>query len=306
MTIETRPGAQPAPELDAEQEVDFGRYWRAIAARWWLPLAGLVAGLLIGYLVSLGTSSTSYKATAQVYLGQPLAPGGGASVSTTPTILGLVTSFMTAESTVRRVAARVGLKPRRLRGRIQTKPILGITGARLGAPAPLLEITVTGASPAKAAAAANALAEMAVDQSSTYADVKIQVLKDQVAFTEKELANVDRRLDVALRQQQQALTNTALGTAERLIALVNFNSLVNFLDQRRASLERDRIDRRQTLALAEDIERGRVVTPALAERSAGPSSRTGAAIGGLIGLILGVLAALFWDPLAARARARPA
>ena len=25
------------PELDAEQEVDFGRYWRAIAARWWFP-----------------------------------------------------------------------------------------------------------------------------------------------------------------------------------------------------------------------------------------------------------------------------
>ncbi len=29
-------------DLDAEQEVDFGRYWRAIAARWWLLLAGIV------------------------------------------------------------------------------------------------------------------------------------------------------------------------------------------------------------------------------------------------------------------------
>ena len=64
----------PAVDPDAEQEVDFGRYWRAIAARWWLPVAGLVIGLVVGYLVSLGTNSTNYKATALVYLGQPLAP----------------------------------------------------------------------------------------------------------------------------------------------------------------------------------------------------------------------------------------
>jgi len=51
----------PAVDPDAEQEVDFGRYWRAIAARWWLPVGGLVIGLVVGYLVSVGTNSTNYK-----------------------------------------------------------------------------------------------------------------------------------------------------------------------------------------------------------------------------------------------------
>ena len=73
------PQRGPAADVDAEQEVDFGRYWRAIAARWWLPVGGLVAGLVIGYLVSLGTHSSTYKATAQVYLGQPLARNASAA-----------------------------------------------------------------------------------------------------------------------------------------------------------------------------------------------------------------------------------
>jgi uncharacterized protein involved in exopolysaccharide biosynthesis len=74
--MRTEPQPAPVRDLDAEQEVDFGRYWRTIATHWWLPVVLLVAGLVIGYLVSLGTNSTTYKATAQVYLGQPLAPGG--------------------------------------------------------------------------------------------------------------------------------------------------------------------------------------------------------------------------------------
>jgi capsular polysaccharide biosynthesis protein len=149
---------QPAPDLDVEQEVDFGRYWRTIAARWWLPVGLLVAGLVIGYLVSLGTNSTTYKATAQVYLGQPLAPGGAASVSSAPTSLGLVSNLVTSEAVVRSVAGKSGLKPGRLRGHITTKPILGITAAKVGTPAPLMAITVTGSPPRKIADAANRLA----------------------------------------------------------------------------------------------------------------------------------------------------
>src|SRR5437867_5363767 len=112
----TDPQRRSVPDLDAEQEVDFGRYWRMIAARWWLPVGLLVAGLVIGYLVSLGTNSTTYKATAQVYLGQPLAPGGAAPVGSAPTSLGLVSNFVTSETTIKTVASRVGLNASRLRG----------------------------------------------------------------------------------------------------------------------------------------------------------------------------------------------
>src|SRR5438105_674879 len=57
-------------ELDAEREVDLKRYWNALVDRWWLPLGGLVAGVIIGYLLALGGNQV-YKATATLYLGQP-------------------------------------------------------------------------------------------------------------------------------------------------------------------------------------------------------------------------------------------
>ena len=298
------PQRQPVVDLDAEQEVDFGRYWRTIAVRWWLPVGLLIAGLVIGYLVSLGTNSTTYKATAQVYLGQPLAPGVATPVSSAPTSLGLVSDLVTSESTVRRVAAKIGLKPGRLRGHISTKPITGITTGKVGTPAPLLEITVTGAPPRKIAEAANQLATIVVDSLSGYTDVKIRALEDQFAFDERELASVTTRIAQQSRQQAALLGQSGLSASEKLIASVNFNNVLIFLDQRRSSLERDRLDVRQTLSLANDVERGRITSPAAAERTAGPNSRTGAAVGGLIGLIVGILAALLWDPVAARARVR--
>ena len=95
---------QSAVELEAEQEVDFGRYAQMIAARWWLLVVGAVLGALIGFLVSLSDGKI-YKATAQVYLGQPLAPDSAAAVTTSPTTLGLVQAFVTSEEAIETAAS---------------------------------------------------------------------------------------------------------------------------------------------------------------------------------------------------------
>jgi len=298
------PQQAPPADLDAEQEVDFGRYWRAITARWWLPIGGLVVGLVIGYLVSLGTHSTSYKATAQVYLGQPLAPGGAAPVGSAPTSLGLVSSFVTAESTIKQVAASVGLKPGRLRGHVTTKPITGITGAKVGTPAPLLAITVTGAPPAKIAAAANALGDLVIKQVAPYQTAKIQSLRDQLAYDDAQLKAIAARLDSARRTQARVLQDRSIGATDKLVALSNLNAVITQALQQQQNVSLDRFTVRQQLSLAQDIEVGRVVSAAAAAKSAGPNSRTGAAIGGLIGLIVGILAALLWDTVAGRTRPR--
>ena len=41
------------PDLEAEQEVDLGRYARAVVTRWWLPLA-YAAALDVNFLVLPG------------------------------------------------------------------------------------------------------------------------------------------------------------------------------------------------------------------------------------------------------------
>jgi hypothetical protein len=275
-----------------------------IAARWWLPVGLLVAGLVIGYLVSLGTNSTTYKATAQVYLGQPLAPGGAEPVSSAPTLLGLVSNLVTSEATVRSVAARVGLKAGRLRGHITTEPILGITAARVGTPAPLLAITVSGSPPRKVADAANRLAAVVIRSVSGYTDVKIEKLREKIEFDNTSIARNNDRFALAQRQQAAILADRSLAATERLLLLANINTTLVTVEQRLGQLESDRLSAQQFLSLAENVERAGITSPAVATKTAGPNSRTGAAVGGLIGLIVGILAALLWDPFVARPLAR--
>ena len=294
------PQRQPVVDLQAEQEVDFGRYWRVIAARWWLVVAGLVAGLIIGYLVALGTSSTQYRATALVYLGQPLAPDSAAPVSSSPTTLGLVSNLVTSSSTVRKVAKKVGLKEGRLSGHITTKPVLGVTATRVGTPAPLLSITVTGRPARKIRDAANALAEVAINAVGGYSRVKIEKLEEQIEFDNQSIARNNDRFALAQEQQRQILANDALSPTEKLLLLANINTTLVTVEQRLGQLETDRLSAQQFLSLAENVERPQIRSQAVAVKTAGANSRTGAAVGGLIGLIAGILAALLWDPFTAR------
>ena len=181
------PDSEPqAVELEAEQEVDFGRFARTIAARWWLLVIGAVLGALIGFLVSLSDGKI-YKATAQVYLGQPLAPDSAAAVTTSPTTLGLVQAFVTSEAAIDSAAAAAGVRPSKLRDQVTVRALPGTSTTRQAFPAPLLSIQVTGSTRAKTAAAANHLARQAVDQVGGYTKTKIDTLDQQLAYIDTQL-----------------------------------------------------------------------------------------------------------------------
>ena len=77
---ESRGHAPTTFDPEAEQEVDFGRYWRLIVARWWLVLAGFVIGAVIGYAISLGGTQV-FKATVNLYLGQPYSASGSVQLA---------------------------------------------------------------------------------------------------------------------------------------------------------------------------------------------------------------------------------
>src|SRR5437867_12693639 len=95
---------RPVPDLDAEAEVDLGRYGHRLLERWWLLLVGLVAGAVVGYLLTLG-GTQFYRAQAVVYMGQPLGAGQAPlqSLNTNPST---ARAIITSESVIRRVAAK--------------------------------------------------------------------------------------------------------------------------------------------------------------------------------------------------------
>lgn len=293
----------PLPEFDVEQEVDFGRYGRAIAAHWWLVALGLLAGLVIGLLLSLG-GNTFFRAEAIVYLGQPLAPGGGGLVGGPGTNPRTVDQIVRSEAVIREAAAKAGLRPGQVRGRIGTKSLQGAV-PRAGQ-AQLYAISVKGERARRVEAAANALAIAVIDRVSGYVDVKLEQLRERLAFLERELGNAVERLARITAQQNEVLRDRTLDVGSRLIAINNFNAQITALETRRSNLEESRFSVRQLIKLAEDIERARVLTKAQAVSTTARSRRNSVLVGALIGLIVGILTAILWEPLAGRFASRPA
>ncbi len=276
-----------APDLDAEQDVDLRRHWDTITRHWWIVLGGLAAGIVVGYLISLGAAQV-YKAKAVVYLGQPLSQGG-VQVQSQATNPSTVKQIVTAESTIQRVARDAGLRVGQLRGHVSTQAVAGNI-ARLGQN-PLVAITVTGHARRPVARSANDLARAVVFSNAlaSYSKTKIANLQLQV---DQEKASLST-LNTNLKAQQAALSNgSGLSTSERLILLGQLNGLQSQLLTTTDQLTTNQ----QQLALAKDVEAPQITTLAAATKTTARSRRNTVLVAGLIGLSLGLVAALLYEP----------
>jgi hypothetical protein len=265
-------------DLDAEQEVDLGRYWSAIVARWWLPLAGLLVGAFIGYLISLGGGDV-WKGRATVYLGASYSGLGGAFLQGPQANPSTVGTIARSEDSIERAAAKAGMRAEDLRGNVSTQTISTGVGASIVRTTgnPLVRITVEASTRRRAQIAANALAGIVVERLSPYADRKIQVLEDQIAADQEQI-------DAIRRQAAQSSDVTAKAVLGVQLGVV---------------LE-DQLQAKQLLVQAEEIERPQVLTHAAGVKTTARSRRNSVVVAAFLGLLLGLIAALAWEPLARR------
>jgi len=258
---------------DDDDEIDLGRFGRAIVQRWWLLLVGLVAGAAVGWLTTVGGTHV-YRAQAVVYLGQPLGILGGTGVPSFNSNPSAAHAIVSSESTVRHVAARSGLTAGQVR---QGSSVAPVASANPKQPqTSLVQVTVEGPQAAKVRDAANAFGAVLVSQMSAYARTKIATLTQEKASDDKSSEEVEA-----------ALASSSLSSTDKLL-----------LQLRLTQLQTDATQSTQLLSLARNVEAPRVVTHASATKLPAKSHRNAAAVGGLIGLILGVLAAVLWEPVA--------
>jgi capsular polysaccharide biosynthesis protein len=273
----------PAPpsrgfDPEAEQEVDFAKYVRLLAIRWWLLAAGLVAGAVIGYLVSLGGTQV-YAATATVYLGQPYTPTGGALVQNPQTNPSAVATVVQSQAVQNAVANRCKTKAAAFGHGISTQAIATGASAKTGAQInPLVKVTVQAKKGKVAACAANALADEVVKNLGTYAARKIANLNGQIALDNSQLKSI-----------QTAIASSSLSDTNKLI-----------LQTEQRTYQLDKTTNAQLLLLAKGVESPRVFTHAASHKITARSRRNTVVIAALIGLILGALAALLWDTVVPR------
>jgi uncharacterized protein involved in exopolysaccharide biosynthesis len=259
---------------EAEQEIDFGKYWRLLAARWWMPVGALVLGAIVGYAVALG-GSQRYSASAALYLGQPYTASGNVALQglqTNPSTVGTVAHSLAVDQ---RVAALCKAKVGTFRSGISTKPISGSLSKN--GQNPLVSLTVLSAKKKAAACAANQLAKAVISRISSYAGEKIQSFKSQLSQEEKAIKNLST-----------AISDPNVSSTDKLLLQVQLNTAQSDLSATS-----------QLLHQATAIEEPSVLTPASAARVTARSRRNSVVVGGLIGLVLGGLAALLWDRVAA-------
>src|SRR5436190_22879389 len=215
METRVRPQRErPLPDVDAEEELELSRYWNALLTRWWLAVAGFIAGAVIGYLLSLGGNNV-YQAKATIYLGQPLSPTGTSQIQSLSTNPSTAKQVVLSPYCQRIAEQRAGLAAGSLTGHVSTQAVAGVAAAlgRVGQN-PLVNIVVTGKRRAKIALAADELAKSVVNQvSGTYVAKKIDTLKRLIAADRAELDSTNARI----KSLQGAVQGGGLSTVERLL-----------------------------------------------------------------------------------------
>lgn len=282
----------PQANLDAEREVDLARWRRAVVALWWLPVAGLVLGAILGVLYSFRGGAT-YKASALVSLGQPTSPGGALvnGFGTNPRAVSQIVSSAAAQA---QAADRADMRPSALRGHVSVAQVGTATGAGAARATPLISLTVTGARPATVAAAANALSNIVVAQTTaSYVGVKIRTFQTTLASVNQQLASVNKRLAV-LTAATKASKN--LDPLQQLVIV----SQEDNAEARLGNLIAQQETLQQQLAFAKEVESAKVIEPARALKASAHSRSSSLVVGALIGLILGAAAAIVADGRSAR------
>lgn len=282
---------RPVPDLEAEREVDLARWRSAVAVHWWLPVVGLVAGAILGLLASVGGAQV-YRAQALISLGQPFSPTGSAPVNSFATNPRAVSEIVRSESALKQAAAAAGLHVGALRGKVSSGQV-GVGTGQAARNVPLVTVTVQGQRPAKVEAAANELAKVVVDRTTAkYVGTKIRTFQLTLDSIQQQLNSLKPRIN----ELQAQVTAPGLAPLDKLVLL----SALDNAQQRRGQLLELQTTTQQQLALAQNVESAQVVQQAAAVKTTARSRRNSIAIGALIGLIAGLIAAVVWDPLAAR------
>jgi hypothetical protein len=261
---------------EAEQEIDFSRHARLLLTRWWLPVGGFVLGAIIGYLISLGGGQV-WKATATLYLGQPYSASGNIALQTPGTNPSTVRAIATSNAVVTKVALQCHTLPSSFRGGISTQPISG--NLSKNGQNPIVALTVQSSKRRVATCAGNGLANEVIARVSGFANAKIARFRTQISNDEK-----------AINTIQAGIASSNVSTTDKLLLQLQLRTLQD-----------DLTSTSQLLLQATQVEAPKVLTPALAQKVTARSRRNSVVVAALIGLLIGALAALFWDRFGAGA-----
>ena len=223
-------------------------------------------------------------------------PAGTSQVQGYITSPAQIQNLVTGPANLDKVAAQIGMTGAQLRGHVTTSTITsGGTASPTNTNSVLVLITVTLNKPRKAEDAANALAALVKEQTTTR-----YVLQSIKSFQVR-LANYSARV-TALRGEIDSLNKvlanpSSLSPLQQLVLATQLQGAQAALGQTLDS----QTTAQQELILAQDVETTQIIPPpARAVKTVARSRRNSVIFGGFIGLLVGSIVALVVGLRAAR------
>jgi hypothetical protein len=278
---------RPAPELDAEREIDLSRWRTSLVRRWWIVAAGLVAGVLVGGLYSLSGGSV-WQASALLAPGQAFTPSGSPVLNYFSSPLA-INALATQETTLVRAAAAARTSVAKLRDQVSTQSIQTGAGAVAARGAVLIKITVQLQNAKEASDAANAIARIIVaDTEGPFVRQSLKADQSKIASYSKQLVSVGKVID----QYNQVLATQKLDPFNKLVLTTQVDNAL----LRQGNLNDKLTATQATLSLLQNIEIGQIVSEAAAVKTTARSRRNSILVGALIGLLVAAVVAIAADP----------
>jgi capsular polysaccharide biosynthesis protein len=277
-----------------ELEIDVESYLRVLARYWWLLLACAAVGAIAAGGITFLQEKT-YSGLSSVYLGQPTDANGNAiaGVNSNPKAAQLI---VTSEATLKEAARTVGdgETVRNLRDNLVVATP-SFTVKSTASPVNFITITVTDTRGARAAEAANVLADILIKRISGFAKDKLALLQEQIERDDVALAALDARSSAA----QKALAAIARGPgtdAQKALAATPYVAIAQAAASERQPLVSDKRMNELMAQTVKGVEQPRLITPAVTPSQAREAPlKVNAAAGLLVGLVVGVIVAFALD-----------
>jgi capsular polysaccharide biosynthesis protein len=290
---------------DQSTTIDVGSWFTTLARSWWVIVGLIVIGVVVGAVVTKAQPAR-YSATASVYIGQTTDANGNAMAGLNSNAKAAV-QLLASQAVLNEAAERTGMDISagllRKETSVETPSSTVKTTTSV---VNIVVITVTDTRKARAAAAANALADILLEHLDTGTGEKIAILEDQLATGKVQAAAATAR-SAAAQKAITAIARSGMSQAEKATASAPYIAVV----QAAATEISDYTLANQKTALllltAKQVEEPRILhEAAVPDSPSGPSMSLNVAIGALAGLVIGIIVAFARRGLADRRAARAA
>ncbi len=275
---------------DDANTLDVGSWLLTLVRNWWVILGLLVLGAVVGGGVAFA-SPKEYTATSSVYIGQTTDANGNAMAGLNSNSRA-ATELLASDVVLDQAAKQTGMGETvgRLR-RDTTVQTPSSTVKTTTSVVNIVVISVTDTKKARAAAAANALADVLEQNISPGVNTKIAVLQQQLdQGTAAMNASVARAN--ATQKSMAAIAQSNASAAEKAMLEAPYVAVAQAAASEQSTLVAANQKTQLMLLVAKTVEKPSILHKAAIPSSpSGPDTKLSVAAGALAGIVIGVVAA---------------